>query len=115
MNLLLENTIQSQYEFAQFWSRQPEKSGEQKAEHYARIFQEFDSNFDLKFDAQELRKLLAARYHVKAPPRVVETFDENGDAALELFEFINLERNLDIVGAEAMRESEEELVEEVRY
>lgn len=70
---------------------------DRRARYFGKIFEDFDENFDMKLNAEEIKQILAQRFALK--PRsnfkeIFDSFDENHDGALELSEYIKFDKNV---------------------
>ena len=74
-----------------------EANNDLKAEYFGKIFEEFDVNFDLKLDEDEVVNIMAKRFMLTPKPGVNMTnifgrFDANPDGGLDLAEYMKLDR-----------------------
>ncbi|CAJ0945794.1 unnamed protein product, partial [Mesorhabditis belari] len=103
----------SKAEFSRFWILQPSRTNDEKGDYYGKIYEDYDTNFDLKLDETELRKMLAIRFHLKGKHSALNAFDLNGDQGLNVFEFINFERNFPFQSLKAIEKIEADLIDEI--
>lgn len=79
------------------------QNGQQKSEldaqYFARLFEEFDEDFDMKLNEDEVRKILMQRFYVR-PRRsfsnIFKSFDKDNDGALDISEYLNFDENVNL-------------------
>ncbi|TMS34954.1 hypothetical protein L596_002447 [Steinernema carpocapsae] len=82
--------IVSKEEFDAHYDAEKQAGDDLKAEYFGQLFEDFDDDFDLKLDIDEVKKILESRFLLKTRtnfPEIFSKFDANHDGGLDLSEY----------------------------
>ncbi|VDM23607.1 unnamed protein product [Toxocara canis] len=85
----------SRSEYEKVLREQNEKSTNQRARYFGKIYEDFDENFDMKLSEDEVKEVLANRFLLKPKANfdsIFRSFDKNGDEGLDIHEYINFDK-----------------------
>ncbi|KAK0395259.1 hypothetical protein QR680_001190 [Steinernema hermaphroditum] len=77
-------------EFDSHYEAEKQNGDDLKAEYFGQLFEDFDEDFDLKLDIEEVKKVLETRFLLKTRdnfPEIFAKFDVNQDGGLDLSEY----------------------------
>uniref|UniRef100_A0A914C8K6 EF-hand domain-containing protein n=1 Tax=Acrobeloides nanus TaxID=290746 RepID=A0A914C8K6_9BILA len=87
----------SRNEYLNHFQKEKENADGMRAEYFGKIYEEYDNNFDLKLDQDEVTKVLAERFLLK--PRenfanIFKSFDANNDGGLDITEYVKFDAEM---------------------
>ncbi|KAI6171986.1 hypothetical protein M3Y98_00922700 [Aphelenchoides besseyi] len=105
----------TRHEYEVHYQKEKQSADDLRAEYFGQIFEQFDSDYDLRLNREEVQKVLAERFMLK--PRenfnqIFDSFDKNHDGALDLEEYIKFDaelpfHELDPISAQQTSDDEE--------
>ncbi|CAI4231700.1 unnamed protein product [Auanema sp. JU1783] len=72
------------------------KSAALRAEYFSKVFEEFDEDFDMALNQEEVERVLAERFLVKPKenfPKIFYNFDSDHSGGLDLSEYMKFDAN----------------------
>uniref|UniRef100_A0A915BVD2 EF-hand domain-containing protein n=1 Tax=Parascaris univalens TaxID=6257 RepID=A0A915BVD2_PARUN len=89
--------VVSRKEYDEHFREQNEKSADRRGRYFGKLYDDFDENFDMKLDEEEVKKILANRFLLKTKAnfhRIFSLFDKDGDGGLDIYEYIKFDENM---------------------
>ncbi|KHN87057.1 hypothetical protein Tcan_11209 [Toxocara canis] len=87
----------SRSEYNGHLNKQTDKYDSRRAHYFGQIYGDYDEDFDMKLSEEEIRKMIAQRFHLKPGANfddIFRSFDSNNDGGLDIDEYIKFDDDM---------------------